>query len=181
MNTMTDTTTNKGATEMKAYNKKSNARRAADSLAKRFPDYVAADPVAADAPGEWYPALMAPNWVIAEGVGDEIAGAAFVNGKRVGSPPVIEPAPAPVVAPPVKADKPAKVGRKPRATSGDPLAPPDFSAKTHERYRPKLAALVALVQARDVNGLKQFHVNPTSTSPKALMRYRDSALAALEG
>jgi hypothetical protein len=59
------------------------------------------------------------------------------------------------------------------------LTPPDFSAKTHERYRGKLAAVVAMVEARDVDGLRSFHINPVSTSPKAIMRYRDKALAEL--
>ena len=75
--------------------------------------------------------------------------------------------------------QPAKNTRKPRKATGDPLTPPDFSAKTHERYRPRLATVVSLVEARDIEGLKRFHINPTSTSPKAIMRYRDRALTAL--
>lgn len=59
------------------------------------------------------------------------------------------------------------------------VTPPDFSAKTHTRYRPKLAAVVAMVEARDIDGLRKFHINPSSTSPRAIMRYRDKALAAL--
>jgi hypothetical protein len=69
--------------------------------------------------------------------------------------------------------------RKARKVAGDPLTPPDFSAKTHERYRPKLAAVVAMVEARDVDGLRKFHINPNSTSPRAIMRYRDRAIEAL--
>lgn len=57
--------------------------------------------------------------------------------------------------------------------------PPDFSAKTHTRFRPKLAAVIAMAEARDLEGLRQFHMNPTSTSPKAIMRYRDRVIDAL--
>lgn len=56
---------------------------------------------------------------------------------------------------------------------------PDFSAATHTRFRPKLAALVALVEARDIAGLKAFAINPISTSPKAMDKYRNLAVIAL--
>lgn len=56
---------------------------------------------------------------------------------------------------------------------------PDFSANTHARFRPKLAELVALVAAKDIHGLKVFHINPISTSPKAMDRYRNLAVIAL--
>ena len=60
-----------------------------------------------------------------------------------------------------------------------PIAP-DFSAATHARYRSKLAALVALAEAGDVAGLKAFAINPVSTSPKAMARYRNRAVLAIE-
>lgn len=60
------------------------------------------------------------------------------------------------------------------------ITQPDFSAKTHTRFRPKLAAVVAMVEARDIEGLRNFHMNPSSTSPRAIMRYRDKAIAAIE-
>jgi hypothetical protein len=56
---------------------------------------------------------------------------------------------------------------------------PDFSSATHERFRPKLAELVALVKDKDIPGLKKFPINPISTSPKALDRYRNLAVVAL--
>ena len=58
--------------------------------------------------------------------------------------------------------------------------PPDFTANTHKSWRKKLEALTALVEARDLTGLRAFQVNPISTSPKALARYRDCAVAAIE-
>lgn len=88
----------------------------------------------------------------------------------------------------------AAIAKPPPATPAPPTAPrkrapkvdsagmpvaPDFSAKTHARYRGKLETLTAMVTERDVEGLKAFHINPVSTSPKALMRYRDAAIAAL--
>lgn len=59
-------------------------------------------------------------------------------------------------------------------------AAPDFSAETHKRFRPKLAELEALVKARDLDGLKAYPIKPVSTSPKALDRYRNLAVTALE-
>lgn len=57
---------------------------------------------------------------------------------------------------------------------------PDFSAETHKRFRGKLAEIVALVEAGDVAALKAFPINPYSSSPKALDRYRNLAVTALE-
>lgn len=57
---------------------------------------------------------------------------------------------------------------------------PDFTADTHARFRPKLAQVVALVEAKDIAGLKGFPINPVSSSPKALDRYRNLAVVALE-
>ena len=74
-------------TELKSYNKKFNAKRAAESPAKRFVGYTVADPVVAKSDGEWYPALMAPKSVIAAGVPDEIKSAAYVNGAAVRDDP----------------------------------------------------------------------------------------------
>lgn len=66
------------------------------------------------------------------------------------------------------------------AARGELPTPPDFSAETHKRFRPKLAELEALVAAGDIEGLKAYPINPISTSPKALDRYRNRAVAALE-
>jgi hypothetical protein len=65
------------------------------------------------------------------------------------------------------------------AQKGKLPTPPDFSAKTHTSYRPKLEMLVKLAKAGDVAGLKNVHLNPCSTSPKAMYRYRALCLAAL--
>jgi len=66
------------------------------------------------------------------------------------------------------------------AQRGELPAPPDFSAETHKRFRPKLEELKALVEKGDVKALKAFPINPISTSPKALDRYRNLAVTALE-
>lgn len=57
---------------------------------------------------------------------------------------------------------------------------PDFSAETHRRFRGKLAEIVALVEASDVAALIAFPINPYSSSPKAMARYRDLAVQAIE-
>lgn len=59
-------------------------------------------------------------------------------------------------------------------------AAPDFSEPTHARFRAKLAKLMALAEAGDVESLKAIEINPVSTSPKAIVRYRDLAVIALE-
>ncbi len=58
--------------------------------------------------------------------------------------------------------------------------PPDFSAPTHARFRAKLAALVELAGKADVTGMRAIPINPVSSSPKALARYRDLAVLAIE-
>lgn len=57
---------------------------------------------------------------------------------------------------------------------------PDFSAETHKRFRPKLAKLVEMVAAGDIAGLKAEEIKPVSSSPKAMAKYRDLAVIALE-
>lgn len=57
---------------------------------------------------------------------------------------------------------------------------PDFSKPTHARFRAKLAKLVALAEAGDIESLKAIEINPVSTSPKAMARYRDLCVIALE-
>jgi hypothetical protein len=75
---------------------------------------------------------------------------------------------------------------KPRTRKADAVEPgvipppPDFSAKTHERFRGKLAQVVELANARDLAGLTAFQINPVSSSPKAILKYRDRCIAALE-
>jgi hypothetical protein len=67
-----------------------------------------------------------------------------------------------------------------RAQAGALPAAPDFSKPTHARFRAKLAKLVAFAEAGDVEGLKAIEINPVSTSPKAMARYRDLVVMALE-
>ena len=56
---------------------------------------------------------------------------------------------------------------------------PDFSKPTHARFRAKLAQIVALAEAGDVAGLQAFEINPVSSSPKAMARYRDLCVIAI--
>lgn len=57
---------------------------------------------------------------------------------------------------------------------------PDFSADTHRYYRAKLAQLVALVQAGDLAAVIAYEINPISSSRKAMHRYRELAVMALQ-
>jgi hypothetical protein len=88
---------------------------------------------------------------------------------------VAEPAAAPS-APRRRRD--ADVEAKARQSELPP--PPDFSAPTHARFRVKLAALVELAGKADATGLRSIPINPVSSSPKALARYRDLAVLAIE-
>jgi hypothetical protein len=65
------------------------------------------------------------------------------------------------------------------AQRGELPAAPDFSAETHKRFRPKLAKLIELAEAGDIAGLKAMEINPVSSSPKAMLRYRDLCVLAL--
>lgn len=67
-----------------------------------------------------------------------------------------------------------------QAQAGALPSAPDFSKPTHARFRAKLAKLVALAEAGDIEGLKAIEINPVSTSPKAMARYRDLAIIAIE-
>lgn len=66
------------------------------------------------------------------------------------------------------------------AERGELPPAPDFSAATHARFRKRLAEIVALAEAGDVAGLRAVVINPVSTSPKAMARYRDMAVIALK-
>jgi hypothetical protein len=56
---------------------------------------------------------------------------------------------------------------------------PDFSKPTHARFRAKLAQIVALAEAGDIAALQTFEINPVSSSPKAMARYRDLCVIAI--
>lgn len=66
------------------------------------------------------------------------------------------------------------------ADRGELPEPPDFSAATHAPYRKKLDKLIEMAKAGDAAGLRAFQINPTSTSPRAMIRYRDLAARAIE-
>jgi hypothetical protein len=66
------------------------------------------------------------------------------------------------------------------AEAGELPAAPDFSAETHKRFRGKLAEVIALVEAGDIAGLEAYQINPVSSSPKAIAKYRDLAVIALK-
>jgi len=66
------------------------------------------------------------------------------------------------------------------ANEGKLPEPPDFSAETHKRFRNKLTSVVELAKAGDLKGLLALEINPVSSSPKAIARYRDLCVIALE-
>ena len=66
-----------------------------------------------------------------------------------------------------------------QAQTGALPQPPDFSKPTHGRFRAKLAQIVALAEAGDIAALQAFEINPVSSSPKAMARYRDLCVIAI--
>ena len=66
-----------------------------------------------------------------------------------------------------------------QAQSGALPQAPDFSKPTHARFRAKLAQIVALAEAGDIAALQAFEINPVSSSPKAMARYRDLCVIAI--
>jgi hypothetical protein len=94
-------------------------------------------------------------------------------GKRVQKPaPKPEPASTRPIGKRAAIEAAAREGKLPE--------PPDFSAETHKRFRNKLASVVELAKAGDLKGLRAFEINPVSSSPKAIARYRDLCVIALE-
>lgn len=93
-----------------------------------------------------------------------------------------------------KEPKPAKekpLGKKAAieeaARNGLLPSAPDFSAPTHARFRKKLDELVQLAKeahafhdAEALAQLKAMVINPVSSSPKAMAKYRDLAVLAIE-
>ena len=65
------------------------------------------------------------------------------------------------------------------AQTGALPQPPDFSKPTHARFRAKLAQIVALAEAGDIAALQAFEINPVSSSPKAMARYRNLCVIAI--
>jgi len=66
------------------------------------------------------------------------------------------------------------------AEAGVIPAPPNFEAATHARFRGKLAEVVAMVERSDVEALASYEYRGfLSSSPKAIVRFKDLALTAL--
>lgn len=95
--------------------------------------------------------------------------------------PAGEPVPA-VAEEPMAATVPV-IGKRQaildQAQSGVLPQAPDFSKPTHARFRTKLAQIVALAEAGDIEALQAFEINPVSSSPKAMARYRDLCVIAI--
>jgi hypothetical protein len=89
--------------------------------------------------------------------------------------PAGEPITAPLGEP--KAEPASIVGKRQaiidQAQAGALPQAPDFSKPTHARFRAKLAQIVALAEAGEIAALQAFEINPVSSSPKAIARYRD--------
>lgn len=160
------------------------------AAAERFEHLLAAKIGADRAPKAIEAILTAPGIETAAGrLAAELDACEAAAPPAEPAPPRVAPEPAQEPAPSVNADAPAapSIPRRRRdadieakARQGELPPPPDFSAPTHARFRAKLAALVELAGKADVTGLRAVPINPVSSSPKALARYRDLAVLAIE-
>jgi hypothetical protein len=163
------------------------------AAAERFERLLAARIGADRAPKAIKAILTAPGFETAAG-----RLAAEIDAREPEAPtepaPIVDPEPAAVAAPnvgaievhPETAAAPSAPRRRrdadieAKARQGELPPPPDFSAPTHVRFRAKLAALVELAGKADITGLRAVAINPVSSSPKALARYRDLVVLAIE-
>lgn len=82
----------------------------------------------------------------------------------------------------VEAVKPAGKRAEVLANAAAGIVPsaPDFSAPTHKRFVKKLNEVIALAEAGDLKGLRASQISVVSSSPRAIARYRDLCVTALE-
>lgn len=89
----------------------------------------------------------------------------------------------------IVATRKAKADKAPQGKRAEVLAaaqagvlptPPSPHAPSNAKYAPDVAALVDLAKAGDVAGLRAFPINPVSSFRKAMDRYRQLAITALE-
>jgi len=168
-------------TELKNYSNASNARRAAKAAGlSEFDVYKAADGLykiraaAAKAAKQAIPAKALFEAKRTKAATDKAAKAAKVAKPRRVS---IDKATFTAVDRPPQGKRAAVLVA---AAGGKLPPPPDFSAPTHARYRDAAKALVDMAEAGDIEGLKATVIKPYSSSPKAMAKYRDLAVIALE-
>lgn len=70
-------------------------------------------------------------------------------------------------------------GAEEKAKAGTIPAPPNFSAPTHEPWRTLITEVIDAAKAKDRDSLKKIEIKPTSSTPKALDRFRKLCLTAL--
>jgi hypothetical protein len=101
----------------------------------------------------------------------------YGNPDPAGEPIPLEEEEPKAVITPVVGKRQAILGQ---AQTGALPQAPDFSKPTHARFRAKLAQIVALAEAGDIAGLQAFEINPVSSSPKAMARYRNLCVIAVK-
>ena len=99
---------------------------------------------------------------------------------RPTSHPIVAANAAPRPAGPMRRTRSRYAPLEEAAKLGELPAPPDFRAATHARFRARLGQITALAEAGDVAGLRAIAINPVSSSPKAMLRYRNLCITALE-
>ena len=163
-----------------------------DTLAQRLSDTPIIPATSAKKAGDAFARFLAAQ------IGDDRAALAFTSIMTAATPDQAEARltlvlhygnPDPVGEPiPLEEEKPKAaitpvVGKRQavldQAQTGALPPAPDFSKPTHARFRAKLAQIVALAEAGDIVSLQAFEINPVSSSPKAMARYRDVCVIAI--
>jgi hypothetical protein len=163
-----------------------------DTLARRLSDTPIEPSTSAKRAGDNFARLLAAR------IGDERAALAFTSIMTAetydqaearltlvldcgNTDPACEPTPVSVDEPKDAAGPP--IGKRQairdQAQTGALPQAPDFSKPTHARFRAKLAQIVTLAESGDIAGLQAFEINPVSSSPKAMARYRDLCVIAI--
>lgn len=176
-------------TTTKTYAKRFNAQRAARKLLGEAAQEGEAFRTFKAPNGEWDFETLAPAAPVEPATDEAFTPPAFLRrepepGEAASSEPEpTESDPAPEATVESKREA-APTGKRAAieaaARTGSLPTPPDFSAPTHARFRAKLAKLVELAEAGDAEGLKAIAINPVSTSPRAMARYRDLVVLAIE-
>jgi hypothetical protein len=136
-----------------------------DTLAQRLSETPIAPSTSAKKAGDNLARLLAAQ------IGNDRAALAFTSIMTAATAEQAEEAIIPVIGKRQAILDQAQSGVLPQA--------PDFSKPTHARFRTKLAQIVALAEAGDMEALQAFEINPVSSSPKAMARYRDLCVIAI--
>lgn len=115
---------------------------------------------------------------------DQVAGlrakrAATKDNRQTDTPPPKKAAKAKARTPVGERARYDWAGAEAKAEAGTIPPKPDFSAPTHARFLPIMAEITKACADRDTKALKAIEINPNSSTPKAMDRYRGLCAKAI--